>query len=1224
MKTLNPYSRAYDAPKQGYQFWGINLSNIPTSTTETQISNAFKKYGAIFSIKSLSNSSMNIIFKSPKKPTSINDITNEQKKFKVTPLGSTQLPLKHRDIKQHPVAKLSLLKSSLKFNTKTSKLSSSAAPFTSPPRIVHTTTATKPRVETDTTANTTEAVFFEAVCKSISHGTTEEQVLDFIAQNIYANIKQEVVKDDMMMLPGESMAVFELTNAKAIHALTHYQGRLSFNGHTFTLQRKSDNAETVAVPNKGLSLKIDDEEDCDAERTINSNGVNVVNDKNGVDYLMGVGFDYGLKAEGGDDDSKKSSDATPKKNFYFKLPPDAQKIIAKQAQTLDIPTQAFLLMLGVYTTDGPVPVKNYMRWKQDGYVGQYVNPNKAKKMGNASNNSSKTAVKNTNVGEVSKRSGSTVGRTGSNAAATALFDGVSKRTSSSNNGPKKTKKAAPLMKAPLVDKGSFNRDRVVTNTMNNHVNTTQAAPAATQRMFQYPQTTALSASSLFQNSSHSNLLNGVNNNLTLISPRGVSLIRMKGGAQTLLSPTAATILSPRANKNLMGPPPVIVPNTTGFDPMKPTNVGNGFSMTTPIANLTPVHIPYLGATNNVQNGGHSPLGNGFQSPINYNINTPQSPLGNYSGITPIINAFTPTASGVSAITPTTNLPFYWSNIHNGVNNTKLTNTNNTMGHINMDNDPLAPTNMNSSMNFFSNQSNNPYVQKQLQNSSLLRPPQLQHTQQNNVATSPMDKPPASTFFKYPIPNEEPKSSPSNSQNVLNGAMLMNGANNLIQNQSLASYGTMDNNDGMDQNNGDDDHEERQMDEPPSLDEINNMRSIPSVISPNGTTPVVMITNLNEDEIDCDKIFTLCGVFGDVQRVKISYHKRDTAFVQLSNHRQAKHVVTSLNRMQLYGKMIHVNLSRMTRVKLPKDSPNSAMMFPDAKFLTKDYTNCKRHRYSKKGAGGIKYSPLSIGQPSHILHIANLPIQSEAKDLQEFLCGNGIFTKNSNRQSGFANSNDKIQSIELIGVNNKLGSCQAFAKCHSVDIACQILIDYHSKEFLGREIKISFATRSHMPSDINKTHKTYSYSTAKKVGASINSIPTSIPRQNSNPIQNNNSGDNMSSSSSSNGQPSHNGYNDSYSNRSYMQNGHHSGHSSRNSYNSNNSRYNSHSNQVSHFPKNVMNRNSYMSSYDNSVGYQTYDIVNNNKQPPPDQDKIFVRQHHHSGGRKYHYKLRINK
>merc|ERR1719203_2355393 len=375
-------------------------------------------------------------------------------------------------------------------------------------------------------------------------------------------------------------------------------------------------------------------------------------------------------------------------------------------------------------------------------------------------------------------------------------------------------------------------------------------------------------------------------------------------------------------------------------------------------------------------------------------------------------------------------------------------------------------------------------------------------------------------------------------------------------------------------------DERQMDERPSMDGINNMRSIPSVISPNGTTPVVMITNLNENEIDCDKIFTLCGVFGDVQRVKISYHKRDTAFVQLANHRQAKHVVTSLNRMQLYGKMIHVNLSRMTRVKLPKDSPNSAMMFPDAKFLTKDYTNCKNHRYSRKGAGGIKYSPLSIGQPSHILHIANLPINSEAMDLQQFLSGpvdNGRYRHNA----------DRIQSIELIGVNNKLGSCQAFAKCHSVDMACQILIDFHSREFMGREIKISFATRSHMPSDINKTHKTYSYSTDRKVGSSINSIPSSIHGQQQQQQQQQNG----------------------YSNQQQQQQ-------------QQLGQYNGQSHQVNPmFPKHLVQDNGSGYMQQNGYGdggYNTYNVVNNEdkqqqqqQQHSDEQDKIFVRQHHHS-------------
>ena len=109
MKTqsINPYSitTSNDNPtskssstspklsKGGYSFWGIQISNIPRSTTESQIGNEFKKYGDIFSVKSLSESSMKIVFKSPKKPTSIEDIINEQTKFKVTPLNTTQYVL---------------------------------------------------------------------------------------------------------------------------------------------------------------------------------------------------------------------------------------------------------------------------------------------------------------------------------------------------------------------------------------------------------------------------------------------------------------------------------------------------------------------------------------------------------------------------------------------------------------------------------------------------------------------------------------------------------------------------------------------------------------------------------------------------------------------------------------------------------------------------------------------------------------------------------------------------------------------------------------------------------------------------------------------------------------------------------------------------------------------------------------------------------------------------
>jgi len=213
------------------------------------------------------------------------------------------------------------------------------------------------------------------------------------------------------------------------------------------------------------------------------------------------------------------------------------------------------------------------------------------------------------------------------------------------------------------------------------------------------------------------------------------------------------------------------------------------------------------------------------------------------------------------------------------------------------------------------------------------------------------------------------------------------------------------------------------------------------------TPVVMINNLNESVVDCDKLFAICGVFGDVMRVKISYHKRDTAFVQLANHRQAKHVIFCMDRIQLYGKIIHVSLSRMTRVKLPKDSPNSLEHYEEAKYLTKDYAHSRKHRYSSKENNHNNHALL--GPPSHLLHVQNLPQNTETKHLLTFL---GDSEKIINIQLlNDINSNCNTQSVITM---------EAIVTCVNVDIACQVLIEKHSSNYNGNEIQILFA--SHCP------------------------------------------------------------------------------------------------------------------------------------------------------------------
>eukprot|EP01084_Bolivina_argentea_P269049 457143_1 len=129
---------------------------------------------------------------------------------------------------------------------------------------------------TDTDENCDEVVFFEAISNSISHGTSEDEVLDFIEQNIFPSIRECVVKDGVMMLPGESLAIFELCNKKQTNELSNIiqskMNELTFNGNIFSLKQ----------------LKT----------------INIVNDKNVVDYLMGFGFEHGIKIKDNKTDEK--------------------------------------------------------------------------------------------------------------------------------------------------------------------------------------------------------------------------------------------------------------------------------------------------------------------------------------------------------------------------------------------------------------------------------------------------------------------------------------------------------------------------------------------------------------------------------------------------------------------------------------------------------------------------------------------------------------------------------------------------------------------------------------------------------------------------------------------------------------------------------------------------------------------------------------------------------
>ena len=159
-----------------------------------------------------------------------------------------------------------------------------------------------------------------------------------------------------------------------------------------------------------------------------------------------------------------------------------------------------------------------------------------------------------------------------------------------------------------------------------------------------------------------------------------------------------------------------------------------------------------------------------------------------------------------------------------------------------------------------------------------------------------------------------------------------------------------------------------------------MRRMPLGLSriQNLNSPVLLVSKIDEIFSNCDDLFVLFGVYGDVQRVKIMFNKKDTALVQMSEPYQALLAIKYLDKTMLWGQQIRVISSEHTSVQLPKDGQ------PD-NGLTKDYGNSHLHRFKK--AGSKDYS--NIYPPSMILHLSNIPTTIEESVLREVIGNIGL-------------------------------------------------------------------------------------------------------------------------------------------------------------------------------------------------------------------------------------------
>ncbi|XP_056594256.1 polypyrimidine tract-binding protein 2 isoform X1 [Triplophysa dalaica] len=193
----------------------------------------------------------------------------------------------------------------------------------------------------------------------------------------------------------------------------------------------------------------------------------------------------------------------------------------------------------------------------------------------------------------------------------------------------------------------------------------------------------------------------------------------------------------------------------------------------------------------------------------------------------------------------------------------------------------------------------------------------------------------------------------------------------------------------------------------------------------GATGVLLVSNLNEEMVTPQSLFTLFGVYGDVQRVKILFNKKDSALIQMADMNQAQLAMSHLNGQKMFSKIVRVAMSKHQTVQLPRDGL-------DDQGLTKDFTNSPLHRFKKPGSKNFQ----NIFPPSATLHLSNIPQDITEEDLKVL----------------FSNSGGTVKAFKFF-LDHKM----ALIQMTTIEEAIQCLIDLHNYDMgNNHHLKVSFS------------------------------------------------------------------------------------------------------------------------------------------------------------------------
>ncbi|GMH31639.1 hypothetical protein Nepgr_033483 [Nepenthes gracilis] len=194
--------------------------------------------------------------------------------------------------------------------------------------------------------------------------------------------------------------------------------------------------------------------------------------------------------------------------------------------------------------------------------------------------------------------------------------------------------------------------------------------------------------------------------------------------------------------------------------------------------------------------------------------------------------------------------------------------------------------------------------------------------------------------------------------------------------------------------------------------------LPPGISGMNDRCTVLVSSLNPDRIDEDKLFNLFSLYGNIVRIKLLRSKPDHALVQLGDGFQAELAVHFLKGAMLFGKCLDVNFSKYPNITSGAD--------------THEYSNSNLNRFNRNAAKNYRY----CCSPTKLIHLSTLPQDITEEEIVSHLEEHGA-----------------IVSTKVFETN---GRKQALVMFETEEQATEALVCKHATSVNGSVIRISFS------------------------------------------------------------------------------------------------------------------------------------------------------------------------